>query len=619
MLAMQSPACPVLDVPAATLPALFQGLFGNSLEAVLLTRPDGSILDANAEACRLFRADVGTLRQLGRAGLVVAEDPRLAAVIAERQRSGAARGVVTMRRADGERFEAELSSSVFHAADGTLHTTLMVRDLEPQQRAERRAVESEERLRFALDSAQMADWEVDLGRGDSRRSPRHDRLFGHAQPLPDWTYETFLGHVHPDDRERVDTLYRRVLTGSGDYDLEYRVRGPDGIERWLWSKGRCWLGPDGRPARMAGIVADVSGRHAAERAAAEDRARLAAVIESATDAILVADADGRLMVFNPTAEEVFGCPEAQALGRSVDDFLTLPAPLDALRHRRLELQGRRGDGSRFPAEASFSLGSADGRLMTTVILRDVTQQHALLHARAALEAAEAANRAQTDFLSQMSHELRTPLNAVIGLSDLLLIDGAEPLAPGQRRRVETIREAGRHLLEMIGELLDLASAEAGHLRVALQPTALRAPLADAVALVRPIADAARLQLSAALDALDGLTVLSDPLRLRQVVINLLGNAVKYNRPYGRIELGVARAADGGVEVTVSDTGLGMNAEQLQRLFRPYDRLGRELGRIEGTGLGLSLSRKLVEAMGGRLDVRSTPGVGSAFTVWLQPG
>ncbi|HSV69004.1 MAG TPA: PAS domain S-box protein [Methylibium sp.] len=613
------PAMARLAVDAGALPGLFRGLFGNSLEAVLLGQPDGAVLAANAEACRLFGADEATLAARGRAGLVVPDEPRLAPLLAERARSGAARGLAAMRRMDHSVFEAELSTSLFRDAGGTAYSILVVRDLEPQRRAEQRALASEERLRFALDSARLAEWDVDLRRGLTRRSPLHDRLFGHAEPLADWDYARFLAHVHPDDRARVDDAYRRVLSERADYDIEYRVRAADGVERWLWSKGRCSYGADGRPERMAGIVTDVSARHAAERAAAEDRARLAAVIDSATDAILVTDADGVLLVFNPTAEETFGCPADRALGRPVSHFVTLPAPLHALRHRgNVALEGHRGDGSRFPAEASFSLGSASGRQIMTVILRDVTQQHALLHAREALEEAEAANRAQTDFLAHMSHELRTPLNAVIGLSDLLLIDTTAPLQPQQRRRIETVREAGRHLLAVIGELIDLASAEAGQLRVDPQPTSLFAPLGDAVALVQPIADAAHLHLHAELAPLAELRAQADPLRLRQVVINLLGNAVKYNRPQGDIELRAEQLPDGGVEIVVADTGLGMSDEQLQRLFRPYDRLGREGSRIEGTGLGLSLSRRLVEAMGGRLTVESAVGAGSVFRVWL-PG
>lgn len=616
MLTTPPPHTPQLELTQDDLLAVFHGLFENSLVAVLLTHPDGPVLAASPEACRMFGGDEATVCGLGRAGLADLDDPRILALAAQRARDGAARGPARMRRVGGERFEAELSSSVFAGCGGTLYSTLFVRDLEPQRRAERQVRESEERLRFALDSARIGDWEVDLRQKVSRRSLWHDRSFGHADLQADWGYARFMGHVHPDHRARVDAAYRRALAGDGDYDVEFLAIGADGRERWLWSKGRVYRDEQGEPCRVAGVHADVTARHQAERDAAEGLERLAAIIDSATDAILVADADERLLVVNPTAEEVFGCPAARALGRPLADFVELPAPLHTLRHRSgVTLRGRRADGSGFPVEASFSLGSAAGRSMMTLILRDVSQQQSLAQAREALEVAEAANRAKTDFLAHVSHELRTPLNAVIGFSDLMLQDAAAPLPPEQRRRVEHVREAGGHLLAMIRDLLDVARAEAGHLHVEPQPVALAQPLAEAVAIVQPIADTAGLTLQFAAAQVPAQPVRADPLRLRQVAVNLLGNAIKYNRPRGRIALSAA-PAEGGVEIVVADTGEGMSPAQLERLFRPFERVGRERSRIEGAGLGLSLSRQLVDAMGGRLSVSSEVGVGSRFAVWL---
>jgi signal transduction histidine kinase len=233
---------------------------------------------------------------------------------------------------------------------------------------------------------------------------------------------------------------------------------------------------------------------------------------------------------------------------------------------------------------------------------------------AAKEAAEGANRAKSEFLARMSHDLRTPLNAVLGFAQLLELDPAlksSPSAPGQLRHVAA---AGRHLLEMIDDLLDLARIEAGGLKLRLERVELGALMADCVALTAPLAAAHRVMVHCS-PCPAGLAVHADPGRLRQVVSNLLSNAIKYNRPDGLVD--VEWHADGAeARVEVHDTGMGLSPEQLAHLFTPYDRAGAERGRIQGTGLGLVIVRQLVQAMGGRVDVRSRAGAGSTFTLKL---
>ena len=241
-----------------------------------------------------------------------------------------------------------------------------------------------------------------------------------------------------------------------------------------------------------------------------------------------------------------------------------------------------------------------------------TDTRALERARADAEAAQASNRAKTEFLSRMSHELRTPLNAVLGFAQLLEIDASEPLTAMQRRRVELIREAGTHLLAMIGELLDLTRIETGHLALTLAALPLAPLVSDSVDLVRPQADAAGVALH--VGTLDG-TVRVDATRLRQVLLNLLGNAIKYNRRGGRVEVEALVGTD-AVTLHVRDSGLGIAAADLPTLFEPFQRGAQAGGSIEGVGIGLAVTKSLVELMGGRIVVQSTPGVGSVFSVTL---
>lgn len=231
------------------------------------------------------------------------------------------------------------------------------------------------------------------------------------------------------------------------------------------------------------------------------------------------------------------------------------------------------------------------------------------------EASDMASAAKSEFLSRVSHEMRTPLNAVLGFAQLLQRDGST-LEPRQLRLyVDQIRSAGEHLLGLVTDLLDLNQAARGELRLSLEPV----PLAAAVEQTRLLIEGLALTHGLALevDVPDALRVQADPQRLRQVLVNLSSNAIKYNRQGGWVRIRAEARPDGMVAVSVQDSGIGMTREQLDRLFQPFDRLGAERTKVQGTGLGLVISRGLAEAMGGRLDLRSEARVGTTAELTLQ--
>lgn len=241
-------------------------MFESSLEAVLLTRRDGGIIAANPAACRLLGYDEAELSALNRTDLVDTRDPRIATALAQRDREGAARGVMVFTRKDQSMFAAEISSALFQDERGLTCATIFLRDISGQVTGEQQVRESEERLRFALDSAGIGDWDMDLRTNVARRSMWHDRLFGYAEAVAIWGYDTFLAHVHAEDRTRVDTAFQAALRGAGDYDVEFRAKWPNGSIHWLWSKGRFYFDEGGKPWRVAGILVDVTQRRVAEEA-----------------------------------------------------------------------------------------------------------------------------------------------------------------------------------------------------------------------------------------------------------------------------------------------------------------------------------------------------------------
>ena len=292
-----------------------------------------------------------------------------------------------------------------------------------------------------------------------------------------------------------------------------------------------------------------------------------------------------------------------------------------------ELIGKRANGDEFPLEASLSKLDTDRGVLMTVVLRDITELHLARAERQARASLEAANRAKTEFLSRMSHELRTPLNAVLGFAQLLRLDAVRPPTVEQLGRIQHIENAGAHLLALVNDVLDLSRVESGQMMVSIEAVDLQDAVADALGMVSPLAAEADVHFRVAnpragtvdVDADHAAArrrhpvwVLADKLRMRQVLVNLLSNAVKYNRIGGTVTVSWKGDGEHG-SVRIEDSGLGMTSEKLERLFEPFNRLGAEKSNIEGTGIGLVLSRRLVELMEGDLLISSTLGLGTVAT------
>ena len=349
--------------------------------------------------------------------------------------------------------------------------------------------------------------------------------------------------------------------------------------------------------------------------------------------ITIAELDGTIRSTSVAFERVFGHPTRTIVDKCLFDivhprdiggvrqgFVALTTAED--RRSTLRFRVRRSDDRwvTIEAHAQLMLDEHDRNDAVVMVSRDVSERIALeAELRSAKEEAERASQAKTEFLSRMSHELRTPLNAILGFGQLLEVEALDPPMAGH---VDQILRAGDHLLRLINEVLDVGRVESPHL--SLHPVSVDAVriLADVVGLVGPLADRAGVHLDGPDQGDGAIMILADSQRVTQVLLNLVSNAIKYNHPGGRVEVGVVCTPTAGehrtrhVRLWVTDTGPGLSREQIQRLFVPFDRLGLEHAGIEGTGVGLSLSRGLAERMGGSLGVRSRPNEGSTFWVDL---
>ncbi len=407
--------------------------------------------------------------------------------------------------------------------------------------------------------------------------------------------------------------YQQALTDDSVTDYPLTIRHHDGQLTDVLYNATVYRAAGGEVAGVFAAARDVTAQKQAE-------ANFRGLLEGAPDAIIVVDGEGVIRIVNQQTETLFGYSRDELLGRSIE--MLVP---DRVRHRHqghrmaylaaperrpmgigLQLNGRRRDGSEFPAEISLAPVQTPQGTYVTAAVRDVTFQHQI---NAELVRA---NRAKSEFLSRMSHELRTPLNAILGFGQLLEMD---QLSAEQHNGAHHIVSAGKHLLGLINEILDISQVETGALRFSMEPVNVPAVTDEAIGMVRPLADHRNIHLLVDPRVADA-HVLADHQRLKQVLVNLLANAVKYNREGGEVRVGTVLLETGRIRLAISDTGYGITENDLQRLFEPFQRLDTAQPPVEGTGLGLALSKQLVTAMHGQIGVTSRLGVGSTFFVEL---
>jgi PAS domain S-box-containing protein len=460
-----------------------------------------------------------------------------------------------------------------------------------------------------------------------------ERLFGwDPAAVVDASWD-WREHVHPDDLDRMTSVFTTVVEehdSSGT--ATFRLRRADGALRWTMARIR----PDpSQPGELLGFFVDVQDRveaaEASERMVGELRESqlfLTSVIENIPNMVFVKDAaELRFVRFNRAGEQLIGRQREDLIGKDDHDlFPAVQADAFVRADREVLEEGVLLDvpeeeidtatnGRRILHTRKIPILDDEGRARYLLgISDDITERRLADDAlRVAKEEAERANQAKNDFLSRMSHELRTPLNSVLGFAQLLELDELEPQ---QDEAVHQILKAGRHLVDLIDEVLDISRIEAGTMALSLEPVALDTMIAECLDLVRPQARARSIELRNE----DGRHhhVHADRQRLRQVLLNLLSNAVKFNRDGGSITVSCEHR-EHAVEVHVADTGPGIRPELVERLFTPFDRLEADEIGVQGTGLGLALSRRLLEAMHGTIGVRSTVGEGTTVSFVLLVG
>lgn len=545
-------------------------------------------------------------------------------------------GVTTRVRADGRVVELRRKA----LPDGGF--AMVAVDMTERQAVAAALADNRRMMSLLLQSTEEGVWFIDNDLRTTDANPAMCRMLGvsHAQLLGRSIYEFVDADNEAIFRGQVQ---RRAQGLPGSYEIA--LRHADGRLVHCQNNPTPLFDAQGRKIGAVGLFTDISAQKRALAELQRTSAQLAAqtrvlqsTLQSLSQGVLSIGADGHVEAWNKRALELLQLPEA-LLQRNP----TLTQLIDWQRAQQLLMPGQEQPGSASGYEAAlrylkgdhqalwdtprYQRRRTDGRILEVEVhaapegahvrtFSDVTDtvrsQQALISAR---DDAERANRAKSEFLSRMSHELRTPLNAVLGFAQLLDGDAEHPLDALQRERVQQIQRGGAHLLALINEVLDLASIESGALRVQRDCVDLDTLVRDSLHLVEAMAQVQDVTLRLRWPDAGLGTLAADSTRLRQVLLNLLANAIKYNRRGGLVEL-VGLATADGVRIEVHDSGPGLTAEQQQRLFQAFDRLDADRGPVEGTGIGLALSRALVDLMNGRIGVSSQPGQGCCFWVEL---
>ena len=537
---------------------------------------------------------------------------------------------------------------------------------------------NEERLKRSQEFANIGSWDWNVNSGELIWSDRIWPLFGYKKEITETSYENFISAVHPDDRLFLQNAITRCVEKGEEYDIEHRVVWADGSVHWLHECGDVVRNNAGEAQHMLGVVQDITSIKDGEIRQTNNNIILELIVKgvklsmvlkqiishaemmlpNAICSILLLDDSGKRLdtCIAPRLPEFYNeaitgleiglgvgsCGEAAYTGKRViaKDIMTHPSWLnykdiagkanlktcwaEPFISSQKEVLGTFAiyfNESKDISDTDLNLMSEIAHLAAIAVEREKSQL-ALMSAK---EEAESANLAKSQFLSSMSHELRTPMNAIMGFSQLLKITKSHPLTELQGKNVDEIMVAGKHLMRLIDEVLDLAKIEAGHIDLQVTEVVVSKIVNECMQLILPLAQNRGIDIFLVKNGVE-LTleklqkekgsIWLDETRLKQIILNLLSNAVKYNKENGKITLHCETCGDNMFRISVSDTGAGLNEEQQQHLFKAFDRLGFERTETEGTGIGLVITKNIVELMGGIIYVQSEKNKGSTFIVEL---
>jgi len=615
----------------------FRGVFETAPHGIALLDIDGRWLKVNRALCQILGYREAELLDTTY-HLITPPDDR---PLDQEQNEALLAGSIShfeyqtrYRRKDGELRWVDLSVGLVRHADGTpAHYITHFHDITERRRIGEEIEHARRSLAHAQEIAELGSWEWEAGNGTYFWSEQTYRIFGLTADQFTPTSLSVFFRVHTDDRRALIEAWEDALAGRRSYEAQFRIVRPDGATRHVHCRGEITRDLAGLVAGAVGTAQDITTLKQAEEALAYRNLLLSVQQETSPDGIIVVECSGSIRSWNRRFLELWGLAEARLAGGAADlgvlaGALLLDADgflermrflLDNLEEEERGSELLFGDGRVFEQYSKGVVAPRNRFAGRVWFFRDISQRKRAEEAlQLAKEEAEYANRTKSEFLAMMSHELRTPLNAIIGFSDTIRLEVFGPL--GSRKYGEyigDIHDSGLHLLELINDILDVSAIEAGKLELHEERLDLSVVAASSFRLVRARADKAQISLETRL-APDLPHLIADKRRLMQVVLNLLSNSVKFTPNRGRVWLGARRLENGGgLKIEVGDSGIGMDQAGITKALSMFGRVDNRLSR-EGTGLGLPLTQRLVEAHGGRMEITSHPGQGTIVALIFPP-
>lgn len=527
---------------------------------------------------------------------------------------------------EGDSIPQVLASFLIAGAVAGLATHLMLSFTEKSGKLQQQLQESTDKYESLVNNVKAVIFQTDAQGRWVFLNEEWTRVTG--RPVEESLGKRYDAGLHPSDKALsqyyFEPLYRREI----DYcHHEMRCQGIDGEQLWIEVHGHAIIDGGGCFTGVFGTISDITKRKQAEQSLIESEERYRLLVETSPEAICVFSMEETIVFYNEACARLLGYQDGRLMNQSIYAFVPreqveiisrgVQRVFAEPRHiAGLEFMCRREDGTLLNLETSAAYIKFNGKPSIQVIFRDNTERKqlhdSLMQAKAR---SDEASQAKSDFLAAMNHELRTPLNGVLGFAQLLKM-GVAKLPDSDRlvQDADKIITAGNHLLTLINDILDLSSIEAGKMRVRHIPVGLGSLLEDCVQVMQPLARERSIVIINKLESLEAV-VLADPVRLRQVLFNLISNAIKYNRSKGTVTL-MGQSADGIYRLTISDTGIGIPPHKAERIFDPFYR-AHASPEIEGTGIGLTLTKRLLALMDGNITMESDGRSGCVFNVELQ--
>lgn len=624
--------------------------------------PEGAILYCNRRFSDLLKTPVERITGVAFSAFVAAPEQPAFAALLQAGRAGGSAGEITLQASDGSAVPLQLALGRL-PADSAAAICLIATDISESRDKERRlrttmgelvAAQSAlagtnrdlerqiiERLRVEEELRERQEAFRALVENSPDEISRFDREFRHL--YINRRPERFIGKTLDESGFPAELVsvwkahFQKVFDTGRPGVMEYEATAENGTRRFFQSRLVPEFAPAGDVDSVLIVSRDITARRQAEEALCHSEEQTRLIVDTAYDAFIAIDAAGITTNWNTQAEVTFGWSREEAIGRRLSETIIPPQYQEAhergMKHfhatghgpvlnKRIEITAMHRDGREFPVELTIWPIKTAETCTFNAFLRDITERKlAEATVQQAKAAAELANRAKTEFLARMSNRLRTPINAILGFAQLMEMGNP---APTQREGLEQILNGGRQLLDLFNEVLDISCIEAGRLSISPEPVRVGSVLDECVQLMRSLADQNKIRLELGARAGCIRQVMADPRRFKQVILSLLSNAVKYNRAGGSVTLSYEESGAGGpppeggrhVRIKIADTGRGIAAQDLPQLFDAFQRVAAEQSSAEGTGLGLALSKRLIEGMGGTIGVESTVGEGSVFWVEL---